>query len=477
MSTEARSVVGRLRGGGRGWALLAIAVGWLFVLGGRFLVPAVLPQVKATFGLGNADAGVAISVLWATYALMQSPAGLLTDRLGERRLLAGSLLLAAGAAAGVAVTYRWYSADGIPEGIAILVGVTVVALWLNTQTALQQAIIGNTGLTEPGTAVYTVAAFVASAIAADGGRRLGDSLARDVFLTATPRTITDVTQLVRSAGRVVAVDLPAEIGDIDGYDPVDESAKDDLAGQTLLFPRRLTVEELRERLTARLERDFGVGHVDVELTADGTIDYLAVGSRPSGIGPTLAPGTVAVALEADPAADTSPGDAVRIWGRDGDGTARRVASGELRAAVDDVATVAIDAENARALEPERASHLVTLPGSPDADRELVSLLRAADETVTAISVARDDPLVGLSIDTLPLLVVALERADGGDETRLPLPADDVRLAAGDVVYVLGRPEALRRVTDRTITGADGDDDGHDTPPREGSRREERLRER
>ena len=107
MSTGARSVVGRLRGGGRGWALLAIAVGWLFILGGRFLVPAVLPQVKATFDLGNAGAGIAITVLWATYALTQSPAGLLVDRLGERRLLAGSLLLSAGGAAalGLAPTF------------------------------------------------------------------------------------------------------------------------------------------------------------------------------------------------------------------------------------------------------------------------------------------------------------------------------------------------------------------------------------
>jgi predicted MFS family arabinose efflux permease len=99
VSTGLRTAVGRLRGGGRGWALLAIAVGWLFILGGRFMVPAVLPQVKTTFDLGNADAGVAITVLWATYALMQSPAGLLVDRLGERRLLAGSLLLSAGGAA------------------------------------------------------------------------------------------------------------------------------------------------------------------------------------------------------------------------------------------------------------------------------------------------------------------------------------------------------------------------------------------
>ncbi|SEW21666.1 TrkA C-terminal domain-containing protein [Natrinema salifodinae] len=374
----------------------------------------------------------------------------------------GFALLAAGTAAGAAFTYRWYSGTEIPEGVAVLAGVTIVALWLNTQTALQEAIIGDTGLTEPGTAVYTVAAFVASAVAADGGRRLGNYLARDVFAVASPRSIAEVGQLVRSAGRVVAVELPDQIGDIDGYDPVDDAVKEELAGQTLLFPRRLAGDELRERLVARLERDFGVGHVDVDLAADGTVDYFAVGSRPAGIGPTLAPGTVAVALEADPAADASPGDAVQIWTRDGEGdgsgggTARRVAGGELRGTAADVATVALDAEDARDLDPEREYRLVTLPGSPDAERDLVSLLRTVDETVTTVTVGSDDPLAGLPIDALPVLVVALERggesgaaSDDGDDS-LALPAGDVRLAAGDVAYVLGRPDALRRVTERIL---------------------------
>ncbi len=89
------SGVARLRGDGRGWTLLAIALGWVFVLGGRFLVPAVLPQVKAAFSVGDFGAGVAVTIIWGAYALMQSPAGLLIDRLGERRLLAGSLLLTA----------------------------------------------------------------------------------------------------------------------------------------------------------------------------------------------------------------------------------------------------------------------------------------------------------------------------------------------------------------------------------------------
>lgn len=90
-----RTGVAGLRGGGRGWTLLAIAAGWVFVLGGRFLVPAVLPQVKTAFGVSDFAAGVAVTTIWAAYALMQSPAGLLIDRLGERRLLAGSLLLTA----------------------------------------------------------------------------------------------------------------------------------------------------------------------------------------------------------------------------------------------------------------------------------------------------------------------------------------------------------------------------------------------
>ncbi|MBZ6494462.1 TrkA C-terminal domain-containing protein [Natrinema longum] len=393
----------------------------------------------------------------------------------------GFALLAAGVGASVAFVYRWYSADEIPEGIAVLCGVALVAIWLNTQTALSQAIIGNTGLTEPATAIYTVAAFVASAIAADAGRRLGDYLALDVFMVATPRTLTEVTQLVRAAGRVVTVELPDEIGDIDGYDTVDESVKAELVGETFLFPRRLSVEELRERLIARLERDFGIGHVDVDLAADGTVEYLAVGSRPAGIGPTLAPGTVAVALAGDPAADASPGDAVRIWARDApDGTARRIAGGELRATAADTVTVAIDAEDARDLEPERTYRLVTLPGSPDAERELVSLLRAADETVTTVSIEADDSLVGISIDSLPVLVLALEReTEGGTgDEHLPLPAGDVRLAAGDTAYVLGRPEALRRVTERTLVGPterSGDSDRDAEPA--SMRERERTRER
>lgn len=95
-----RDTVGALRGDGRGWVLLTVAVGWLFTLGLRFLVPTLLPQVKSTFHLDNAAAGLAVTIIWGCYALMQFPAGLLTDRIGERTVLAASL---AGSAASLAL--------------------------------------------------------------------------------------------------------------------------------------------------------------------------------------------------------------------------------------------------------------------------------------------------------------------------------------------------------------------------------------
>jgi predicted MFS family arabinose efflux permease len=94
MSTIRETVDG-LRGQGRGWTLLAVAAGWLFVNGFRVLLPAVLPQVKADFAVTNASAGFALTVLWLLYAGLQFPAGIAADRVGERTLLLGGAILGA----------------------------------------------------------------------------------------------------------------------------------------------------------------------------------------------------------------------------------------------------------------------------------------------------------------------------------------------------------------------------------------------
>ncbi|MFB6280566.1 MAG: MFS transporter [Haloferacaceae archaeon] len=86
---------GELWSEGRGPTLLAVAGAWFLALGTRLTVPAVLPYVRADLGIDNAAAGTVVTALWVAYALTQFPSGLLTDRLGERRILVGSMLLGA----------------------------------------------------------------------------------------------------------------------------------------------------------------------------------------------------------------------------------------------------------------------------------------------------------------------------------------------------------------------------------------------
>ncbi|WP_241692737.1 MFS transporter [Haloarcula salina] len=78
-----------------GRLLGVVAAGWFLVLGMRFVVPAVLPTIREEFAVSNAQAGLAVTVLWLTYAAMQFPAGVLIDRIGERTLLVAAALLSA----------------------------------------------------------------------------------------------------------------------------------------------------------------------------------------------------------------------------------------------------------------------------------------------------------------------------------------------------------------------------------------------
>ncbi|WP_262179461.1 MFS transporter [Haloarcula laminariae] len=93
VTDRVRGVVSDSRAGNPYRLLAAVSAGWFLVLGMRFVVPAVLPTIRAEFGISNTRAGIAVTVLWLTYAAMQFPAGVYIDRVGERTLLVGSALL------------------------------------------------------------------------------------------------------------------------------------------------------------------------------------------------------------------------------------------------------------------------------------------------------------------------------------------------------------------------------------------------
>ncbi len=354
--------------------------------------------------------------------------------------------IGAATAGAAAALHRWYADTTIPQGLAVLVGASVVALYLNATTVLAQVSSGQTNLTAADV-LTNVVVFGAAAFAAAAGARVGDGLAADLF-DDTP----DVQRIVRSVGRLTAVTLPEEIEDMPEYDPVTPETKAALAGVTLNFPRRLTLAELRDRLVGRLKTDYGVGHVDIDLEADGTVSYLAVGSRLSGLGPTLPPGTAAVAARADPALAASAGDRVQLY-RDGE----RVATAELRGVAGDIVTLALDAADAPAIDDDIPYRLVTLPASPTADRQFISLLRTVDETFGAATVVEGSDLAGMTVGALAPAVVAVQ-SGGSVET---IPDRSRRLAPGDVVYAVGRSDALRRLGaaatgNRTIPAPEAD---------------------
>jgi len=69
----------------------------------RLVISPVIPAITAEFSVSKGGIGLALSGMWAAYALAQFPSGILSDRIGERRVIlaavgitaAASLLLAA----------------------------------------------------------------------------------------------------------------------------------------------------------------------------------------------------------------------------------------------------------------------------------------------------------------------------------------------------------------------------------------------
>lgn len=361
---------------------------------------------------------------------------------GAARIL-GLVLTTGLIGVGVAVFYRWYTREIVPEGLPVLIGLAVVAIYLNTTTAFGQVIGGASGLFELEVALVNVGVFIFGGVAAIVGRRIGDHAALRVSdITGKSRLEVEMSALVTTVGRHITVTLPAEddIEDLDGYDPVTPDTKEALAEKTLTFPRRLTVEELRDRLITRLKEDYGVGHVGLEVDADGTVRYLAVGSRASGIGPTLAPGTAVTAVRADPPFAATSGDIVQLW--ETNEKKRRVATGELRGRNEEYVTVALDQVDAEALDPSVSYRLVTLPTDPRHDREFARLLRRADETMGVMEVIAGSALAGQPLGAIESGIIAVKPPGQPIEA---LPKRHRVLNVGDTIYVVARPEVLRRL--------------------------------
>ncbi|MFB6072257.1 MAG: MFS transporter [Halobacterium sp.] len=112
-ATEERLVTGYA-----GRLLVATSVGWLAIQAGRLVLSPSLPAVKADLHITDAQAGVAFTLLWGLYALLQYPSGRLSDALSRKTLLTtGLALVAAGfGALAAAPTYAFFLAGAAVVG-------------------------------------------------------------------------------------------------------------------------------------------------------------------------------------------------------------------------------------------------------------------------------------------------------------------------------------------------------------------------
>jgi predicted MFS family arabinose efflux permease len=141
----AADVVRDLRRDGSPAVLLAVSFGWFLTLGVRVVYPTLLPQVTGEFGVSNATAGLFVGALWTTYALLQFPGGVLADRVGERLVLAGSVLLTGVAVVGVAAssTVETFVAATVVLGLATgLYGTTRITVVSAVYDRMEATAIG-----------------------------------------------------------------------------------------------------------------------------------------------------------------------------------------------------------------------------------------------------------------------------------------------------------------------------------------------
>ncbi|MHC3439434.1 TrkA C-terminal domain-containing protein [Natrialbaceae archaeon A-gly3] len=352
----------------------------------------------------------------------------------------GLVLLATLVVVLVAVGYRRTTTRRLPIAIGVLTGTSVAAVWVVTRTIKTGSVVGHLPVDGPASSAVVSTALVLTGFAAVAGRHLGDLVACDLYDIHRLEANGDAASLLRSARVVVAVDLPDEVADVEGYEPIDESIQRDLEGTTVRFPRSCSLEERRDRLRGHVRREYGIDIVDVTFGENGTIDRLAVGNRQRGLADTLPSNTVAVSVRGLSSSRATPGDAVEVW--TAGSNAEFVSAGTLRATTGEIATVVVDAENADAFEYERRYRVIVAPDGPDDAYEFVSTLRGVEETIEAVSVEPDGPFAGEFVGWLPGRVLAIER----DEGLVPLPDDRETLQEGDDLWVLGGPATLEELT-------------------------------
>jgi len=162
--------------------LITAFAGNFSVLGSRLLLGAVVPIILIEFDASKSSIGLAMTGMWAIYALLQFPSGVLSDRYGEYRIILVGLVATALGMGLVAL-----SPSLLAYGIFVLVLGAGTGLFFSPTSSLLSRLFGTKGsalgvLTAGGSAAGVVYPAVGGLIATRFGWRVAVFVAAAVVL-------------------------------------------------------------------------------------------------------------------------------------------------------------------------------------------------------------------------------------------------------------------------------------------------------
>lgn len=311
------------------------------------------------------------------------------------------------------------------------------------------------------------------------GDALGASLPRRLSLRSLGETTLSLDLVDLVGGREeLRVRVVGSVDDVEGYPPLPQSLRAEIAGSEWRFPVDLTVSQLETRLAERLRTEYDLGDVTVDIDERGrasvaaappfsglsrrvesgkravSVDALvptglARGDRVTAITPgATVRGTVVSARSAAATAASGP-DRQTPEETDGDADGREEGPAPVAAPTTDggegQVTIAVARTDVEPLLRADGATVVVEAAGIRREYEVISLLRRAGRRFRRLSVRAGGPLDGTTLgaaDCRRQYEVAVLAARTDEGWRFA-PGGETPVAAGDELFAVGTGEALR----------------------------------
>jgi predicted MFS family arabinose efflux permease len=176
----------------REWELLGITTAALFAsMVARLVASPLVPDVMRAFSVSKSEVGLALTGLWGALALFQFPAGLIADRIGERRTVLLSVGTAGLACLGLAAapSFPLFALAAVIVGAAAGLYFTPGSAFLSKQFEDTGRALGihEIGANAGGLVGPVAASFVAVRVGWRGGPLVATGVAAVVFVVFAAR--------------------------------------------------------------------------------------------------------------------------------------------------------------------------------------------------------------------------------------------------------------------------------------------------